>query len=78
MYKRNFTVSLPTQILKKAKILSARRGLSVSDLVAEQIEVLVAEDEAYQQAERQAMILLDRGFHMGGVIRASRGELHER
>jgi hypothetical protein len=24
------------------------------------------------------MTLLDRGFHMGGVIRVSRDELHER
>jgi hypothetical protein len=24
------------------------------------------------------MTLLDQGFHMGGVIRASRDELHER
>ena len=78
MSKQNLTVSLPVQTLKKAKILAARRGSSISGLVAEQIEGLVAEDEAYQQAERQAMALLDRGFHMGGVIRATRDELHER
>jgi hypothetical protein len=78
MSKQNLTVSLPVQTLKKAKILAARRGSSISRLVAEQIEGLVAEDEAYQQAERQAMALLERGFHMGGVIRATRDELHER
>jgi hypothetical protein len=30
------------------------------------------------RAQRQAMRLLDQGFHMGGVIRASRDQLHER
>jgi hypothetical protein len=38
----------------------------------------VGEDEAYERAERQATALLDRGFHMGGLIRAGRDELHER
>lgn len=31
-----------------------------------------------QAAERQALMLLDKGFHLGGVIRAGRDELHER
>jgi hypothetical protein len=50
--------------------------MSISDLLAEQIEYLVGVEEAYERAERQALALLDRGFHMGGVISASRDELH--
>jgi GrpB-like predicted nucleotidyltransferase (UPF0157 family) len=61
-----------------AKILAARRSTSISGLVANQIEILVGEEEAYERAERQAMSLLEQGFHLGGVIRASRDELHER
>jgi hypothetical protein len=38
----------------------------------------VGDEEAYERAERQAMALLDDGFHLGGVIRAKRDELHER
>jgi hypothetical protein len=76
--KQNVTVSLERQTLRKAKILAAKRGTSISGLLAEQIEVLVGDEEAYEHAERQALALLDGGFHMGGVIRASRGELHER
>jgi len=38
----------------------------------------VGNEEAYERAERQALALLDQGFHMGGIIRASRDELHER
>ncbi len=78
MIKQNVTVSLNRQTLRKAKILAARRGSSISGLLAEQIEVMVGEEEAYERAERQATALLDQGFHLGGVIRASRDEWHER
>jgi hypothetical protein len=76
--KQNVTVSLERQTLRKAKILAAKHGTSISALLAKQIEVLVGDEEAYEHAERQALALLDQGFHMGGVIRASRDELHER
>lgn len=78
MTKQNLTVSLSRQMLRKAKILAARRGSSISGLLAEQIEILIGEEEAYERAERQATALLDQGFHLGGVIRASRDEWHER
>jgi hypothetical protein len=78
MTKQNLTVSLPQQTIRKAKILAARRGSSISGLLAEQIEILVGEEEAYERAERQATALLDQGFHLGGVIRATRDEWHER
>jgi len=76
--KQNVTISLSRQVLKKVKILAARRETSISGLVAQEIEFLVGEDEAYERAERQALALLEKGFHMGGVIRASRDEWHER
>jgi hypothetical protein len=76
--KQNVTVSLSRQVLKKAKVLAARRETSISGLLAQEIERLVSNDEAYQRSERQALALLDQGFHLGGVIRASRDELHER
>jgi len=78
MIKQNITVSLSRDVLRKAKVLAARRETSVSALLANQIEILVGEEEAYRRAERQALDLLDKGFHLGGVIRATRDELHER
>jgi hypothetical protein len=78
MMKQNITVSLPRQTIRKAKVLAARRGSSISRLLAEQIEILVGEEEAYERAERQAAALLDQGFHLGGVIRVSRDVWHER
>ena len=76
--KQNLTISLDRQTIQKARIIAARRSTSISGLVACQIEILVGEEEAYERAQRQASTLLDQGFHLGGVIRASRDELHER
>jgi hypothetical protein len=76
--KQNVTISLDRETIQKAKIFAARRSTSISGFLAQQIETLVGEEEAYERAERQAMTLLDQGFHLGGVIRVSRDELHER
>ena len=76
--KQNLTISLDRRAIQKAKILAARRSTSISGLLARQIEILLGEEEAYERAERQAMALLEQGFRLGGVIRASRDDLHER
>ncbi len=78
MYKQNITISLTKETIRKAKILAARRETSITGLLAQQIEILVGEEEAYERAERQAMALLDQGFHLGGLISASRDQWHER
>jgi hypothetical protein len=64
--KQNVTISLSRPTLRKAKVLAARRDTSISRLLAQQIELLVGEDEAYERAERQAIQLLEQGFHLGG------------
>jgi len=76
--KQNVTVSLSSETIRKAKILAAKRSTSISGLLAEQIEKLVGEEEDYEQAKRRALALLDKGFHMGGKITASRESLHDR
>ena len=40
--------------------------------------MLVGAEEAWERSERAALSLLEEGFHMGGLITASRDELHER
>jgi len=76
--KQNVTISLSRPTLRKAKVLAARRDTSISRLLAQQIEILVGEDEAYERAERQAIQLLEQGFHLGGARPSGRDELHER
>jgi hypothetical protein len=77
--KYRATVNLTRQAIQKSRVLGARRATSLGGLLAEQIETLLGEDEAgYEREQRQAMALLDRDFHLGGMIRANRDELHER
>jgi hypothetical protein len=76
--KQNVTVSLDRQIIQKAKIIAAQRSTSISGLLAQLVQSLVGEEEAYGRSKRQAMALLDQGFHLGGGTRPSRDELHER
>ena len=59
-------------------MLAARRNTSISRLLAEQIETLVGEDDAYDQVRRRALALLEQGFHLGGHIESTRDEWHER
>jgi predicted transcriptional regulator len=75
---QNITVRLDRHTLRKAEILAAKRNTSISGLLAEQIEALVGGDEAYEHAQRRALALLDRGFHLGGRIESTRDEWHER
>ncbi len=76
--KQNVTIRLDRETVRKAKILAARRDTSISGLVAAQIETLIEADEAYDLAKRQALALLDQGFHLGGRHRVGRAVLHER
>ncbi len=76
--KQNVTISLSADTIQKAKVLAARKSTSISGLLAEQIESLVGSEEAYERSERAALVMLDKGFHLGGVIIAAREELHER
>jgi hypothetical protein len=75
---QNITVRLNRRTLRKAKILAAKRNTSISGLLAEQIEALVGQDDAYEQAQRRALALLDQGFHLGGRIESTRDEWHDR
>jgi hypothetical protein len=75
---QNITVRLKRRTLRKAKILAAKRNTSISGLLAEQIEALVGDDDAYERAQRRALALLDQGFHLGGRIESTRDEWHER
>lgn len=77
MSKRDVIVSLTTETLHQAGLLASRRGISVHDFLAEQIELLVRNEEAYDHAKLQALALLNQGFHLGGV-RIRRDELHNR
>ena len=63
--QRNLTVKLDETTIRKAKMLAAKRDSSVSRLVADEIDRLVREDEAYEQARVEALADLESGFDLG-------------
>ena len=52
--RRNLTLQLDEETIRQAKLLAARRGTSISGLVARQLELLVARDARYEEARRRA------------------------
>ena len=75
--KRNLTVQLDDDVIKHAKVLAARRGTSVSTLVAAQLERLVADDDRYEDAYRRAQRALAGSAPRGGR-RWRRDHLYDR
>ena len=65
MSTQNLTLKLPVETVRKAKIVAAERGTSISALVAGKIDELVGEDAEYQAAKRRALEWLKQGWHLG-------------
>lgn len=78
MKATNITIKVDADLVRDAKVLAARRGTSVSRLVAEQLEQLVRSDQAYAAARRRALRRLRRGMDIGWEKPASRDDLHDR
>ncbi len=74
----NITIKVDADLARDAKVFAARRGTSLSRLVAEQLETLVRGDEAYAAARRRALPRLRQGYDMGGKRPLSRDEVHDR
>jgi hypothetical protein len=45
---------------------------------AGEVEFLTTKEDTYARAKRQALASKEEGFHLGGAIRVTRDELHER
>lgn len=74
----NITLKIDDDLLREAKILAAKRGTSVSRLVAEQIEAMVQSDARYDAARRRGLKRLAAGYDLRFTPAPSRDELHER
>jgi hypothetical protein len=77
---QNVTLSVPKDILRKAKLLAVRQNTSLSGLLTQTLEELVARDEGYEEAKQRHLEMLEKGFNLGtqGKITWTREELHER
>ena len=76
--KTNVTLRVDADLLREAKVLAAKRNSSVSRLLADLLETLVRGDRSYEEARRQALARLAKGYDWGWRRPADRGELHER
>lgn len=75
--RRNLTVQLDEEVIRRAKILAAKRGTSVSGLVARELEELVGQDARYEEAHRLAEKAMTRSVPRGGRT-WRRDDLHDR
>lgn len=77
---QNVTLSVPKDILRKAKILAVRRNTSLSGLLTQTLTDLVNRQEAYEQARQRSLALLKSGIDLGtlGQVTWKREDLHER
>lgn len=68
--RQNITLSLDKRQIQKAKVLAAKRGVSMSRLLADEIERLTHEDRTlgsdYQRAMKQALSQMGKGYKLGG------------
>ena len=76
--KRNITVQLDEATVQKARVAAAKRGSSISRLLAEQIEVLARQDDDYDRVLGDALAELERGYDLGGGPYPARDDLHDR
>lgn len=77
---RNITLALPEDDLRRARVLAARRGTSISRLLTGMLEELLEQDSGYAFSRQRSVAALARGHDLGtrGERRWTRGELHER
>jgi hypothetical protein len=76
--KQNITLSIDARLLKRARVIAAERGVSVSALLAEELRDLVEQEAAYEQAKSKALALLAQPFRLGGKGIKDRAALHDR
>lgn len=80
MENQNITLSVPKQILRKAKIIAVRRNISLSKLMVKMMEEMVSEEEEYNLARARYLETRKRNIDLGtnGKITWTRDDLHER
>jgi len=76
--KTNITLRMEQQVIREARILAAKRGTSVSRMLAKQLEELVRAEKAYEAARRRALRRIEKGYDLGWTPPQEREEIHDR
>ncbi|MGH2734907.1 MAG: DUF6364 family protein [Actinomycetota bacterium] len=77
MGKRNLTLQVDEELIKDAKVVAAKRGTSVSGLVAAHLKELVAREKSYDEAREFALRSMREAVPRGGIT-WTRDELYDR
>lgn len=80
MERQNITLSLPKDLLMRARHLAVERGTSLSGMLADFLREMVEQDRARRLAQARIEERVAEGFDLGtkGAIGWTRDELHER
>ena len=79
MTTKNITLSMPEELVRRAKVLAAQRDMSVSSLVARLLEQLVGDVRDYEEVAELERRRMTGGLGLRvGSITWSRDDLHER
>lgn len=80
MANQNITLSLPEEDLREARVLAARRGTSISQLLARMLRETVERETGFDAAKDHSLAILREGMDLGtgGRMTWTRDDLHER
>jgi len=78
MSTTNITIKIEADLALEAKVLAAKKGTSLSRLVADQLRSLVYQDQAYLAAKQGALSRLKQGLDLEWDKPVTRDELHQR
>jgi hypothetical protein len=76
--KQNVTLSVEKDLIKKGKVVAARKDSSISKMLSDLLKTMVENDDHYEAAKRSAFQLLKKGLHLGGTVTWKREDLYER
>lgn len=79
MSSRNITLTLPEEVVRRAKVLAAERDTSVSALVGELLMQATGSSAPFDLAWAREVVRMEQGIGLSvGEVTWSRDELHER
>jgi len=78
MKTQNITLSLPQNTLQKLELFAARRNSSVSRLLTEAIERMLADETDYEEARRRQIALMKKGIDLEFQKPVSRDTIYQR
>lgn len=74
----NITLKLDAELIREARVIAAREGTSVSQLMSDLLEERIRRDRVYEKARRRAVSRMRQGHDLQWSPPASRDELYER